>query len=184
MDDTVSPFDPLFSYARNARIDTSRHAGSSYATGYFLAAQLLAIHVREDRMDRNLLALPIGYRFRHNLELNLKELIAAGQRVVGTTGSQMKHHRIKDLWTVGKQLLRGADPSKPAPGEFYRVDRVIDHISAVDEDAQAFRFPTRVDGARSLVDVTEIDLESLTDMVNSATLFLWGCIDWLDSLEQ
>jgi hypothetical protein len=183
MDDSTSPFDPLFSYARHARIDTSHLAGSSYASGYFLPAHLLAIHVRENRLDRNLLAPPICYLLRHNLELNLKELIVVGQRGIGTTIPSIKHHRLTDLWAVGKDLLRRADPNKPDPAEFLRVDRLIDHISEVDADAQAFRFPKRVDGTRSLTNVKEIDLESLTEMVNSATLYIWGCIDWFDTLE-
>lgn len=184
MDNSVSPFDPTFSFSHNAHVDTSHLAGSTYASGYFLAAHLLTQHVRKDKTERNLLVFPICYLYRHNLELNLKELISAGQRVFGPINAHVTHHRIKDLWAVGKQLLRKADPGRPDPHEFGNVDRVIDYISVVDEDAQAFRFPKKMNGDRSLDTVSEIDLESLGEMVNSVTLYLWGCIDWIDYIEQ
>jgi hypothetical protein len=184
MTQSTSPFEPTFSFARNAHVDTRCFGRSTYANGYFLAAELLTKHASDDRLDRNFLVFPICYLYRHNLELQLKDLIAVGNRVVRPVTEKTTHHKLKDLWVVARQLLREADSGKPDPTEFDKVDRLIDHFAAVDDDAQAFRFPTRTNGNRSLAHISEIDLESLREQVNSVTLYLWGCIDWLDDLGQ
>lgn len=180
----TSPFDPTFSLARNAHVDTAHFGRATYANGYFLAAELLAKHACEDRLDRNFLVFPICYLYRHNIELQLKDLIVVARRVVKPVTEKVTHHRIKDLWALARQLLGEADLGKPYPEEFKEVDRLIDYFAGVDDDAQAFRFPTKMNGDRSLADISEIDLESLRDQVNSVTLYLWGCIDWLDDLGQ
>ena len=184
MTNSTSPFDPTFSIARNAYIDT-RHGGrSSYANSYFIAADILARHAERDSTDRNFLALPVCYLYRHNLELQLKELIAVGQRIVGPINENLNHHRIKRLWEIGRKLLHDADPGKEEPDEFQNVNDLIAHIDLVDDDGQAFRFATKVNGDQSLSTVNEIDLDALRESANSATLLLWGCIDWLDDLGQ
>jgi hypothetical protein len=184
MTNSKSPFDPTFSIARNAHVDTTHSGRSVYANGYFIAADILTRHAQDDRLDRNFLALPICYLYRHNLELQLKELIAVGQRVVRPINEKLNHHRIKRLWAIARELLRDAAPEKPEPKEFRKVDELIDHINTVDDDGQAFRFPTKMNGDRSLSTVTEIDLDALRETANSVTLLLWGCIDWLDDLGQ
>jgi len=83
MTNTTSPFDPESSIIRNAQVDTRLSGRSFYADGYFIAADIFSRHARDDRLDRNFLALPICYLYRHNIELQLKELLAVGQRVVG-----------------------------------------------------------------------------------------------------
>lgn len=184
MTNSISPFDPQLSIALNAHVDTRLSGRSSYANGYFIAADILTRHAHDHRLDRNFLALPICYLYRHNLELQLKELIVVGQRVVGPIDEKINHHRIKRLWAIARKLLHDAAPNKQEPEEFRKVDELIDHIDAVDDDGQAFRFPTKMNGDRSLSTVTEINVDALRETAGSVTLLLWGCIDWLDDLGQ
>ncbi|MEX1027335.1 MAG: hypothetical protein WD049_04910 [Candidatus Paceibacterota bacterium] len=177
-----SPFEAKPASLRNASITPNALGGIAYANGYFVAADLLTKHAKANNCERDLLVFPICYLYRHNLELQLKELIATSETALGLPKHKTTHHRVKKLWNLARTLLIQADPKASDADEFKRVDRLMDYIDLVDADAQSFRFPVKTDGSASLNGVVEIDLDALAELSNSVTLYLWGCVDWMHEI--
>lgn len=158
-----------------------------YTEGYRLAARLLATHVENQNTDHDFLVYPICYLYRHHLELQIKQIIRTGRRLLDKDGDVPPHHKLADLWPLAKSLIREAEPNQPDPSEFRAVDTFIRQFASVDYDAQAFRFPTKSKssgGGRSLDGVTHISLTGLRDVVEPLASFLWGCDSWLSEILQ
>ncbi|MDM4014624.1 hypothetical protein [Roseiconus lacunae] len=169
----------------NACVGFMHDMSCGYIEGYRLAAGLLATHVETQNDDHDFLVYPICYLYRHHLELQIKQIIRTGRRLLDKDGDSPAHHKLADLWPLAKGLIREAVPNQPDPPEFRALDLFIDQFATVDYDAQAFRFPTKSKssgGGRSLDGVTHISLTGLRDAVEPLASFLSGCDAWLSEM--
>lgn len=166
----------------NACVNFSRDMSCGYTEGYRLAADLLTTHVATKNRDHDFLVYPICYLYRHHLELQLKQIIRIGRRLLDQDGVHPQHHKLSELWPLAKGILRQAEPGHPDPAEFRLLDNLIEEFADVDYDAQAFRFPNKSRGEQSLTGLTHINLSRLRESVETLASFLWGCEAWLSEM--
>lgn len=86
-----------------------------YTEGYRLAAELLTNHVESQNRNHDFLVYPICYLYRHHLELQIKQIIYVGRRLLDKSGGHPTHHKLSDLWPLAKGLLREAEPNQSDP---------------------------------------------------------------------
>ena len=157
---------------------------AGYVEGYRRAAELLVRHVSEANRDHDILVYPICYLLRHHFELQLKQIIVVGRWLNNEAGKHPTHHKLEDLWPLAKGILRKCAPHEADPKEFRQLDEYIDQFSAIDPDAQAFRFPRSISGQKSLGGLTHINLSRFHATAESLSSFLSGCEAWLSECLQ
>ncbi len=155
----------------------------AYAEGYRRAARMLANDVIQNRWDTDFLVFPIVFLYRHNVELQLKNLIPRGAYLVrhGLNEDDRKvlksSHRLDQLWGVFEPILRAL------AGEFGVTDDQIDAISsyirqvhAVDEGSFSFRYMTNKAGADSIDKdkLPHINIGVLAEGMEKLTGYLFG----------
>lgn len=168
----------------NACINFMHDMSGGYTEGYRLAAELLTKHVATKNRDHDFLVYPICYLYRHHLELQIKQIIRVGRRLLEKKGSHHFNHKLSDLWPLAKGILREVEPNQPDPPAFRLIDDLVSDIANVDFDAQAFRFPTKTRGDRSLDGVKHISLTTLQQTIEPLASFLWGCEAGLSEMLQ
>ena len=84
-----------------------------------------------------------------------------------------------DLWNLAKGYVRKADPDRPDPEQFLSIDTFLEEFTALDYDAQSFRFATDSKGNASFVSESQIDLQKLQSVTKDTFFFIGGCDDWL-----
>ncbi|WP_417382174.1 hypothetical protein [Gimesia sp.] len=168
----------------NACLNYMHDMSYGYSEGYRLAAELLINHVESENQNHDTLVYPICFLYRHALELQIKNIIRIGRKLLDKQGGHPSHHKLSDLWPLAKGLLREAEPNQPDPPEFSRIDKFIKQFADVDYDAQEFRYPTKVKGRKSLEGITHISLTTLRANIEPLASFLWGCEAWLSEMLQ
>ena len=166
----------------NARLNFMCDMSTGYIEGYLRAADRLVQHVADTAEDQDFFVYPIAFMYRQHIELQLKQIIDTGRRLLTNEGGQPVHHKLHDLWSSAKGVLRQIWNSKPDPPEFELIDNFIDQFSRVDAGSTAFRYPTQRDGNSSLQGVHHINLRNLADCVHSFSGFLDGIASELDEI--
>ncbi|MBA3422876.1 MAG: hypothetical protein H0U12_13475 [Thermoleophilaceae bacterium] len=108
-----------------------------YVVSYREAGDVLTTHVTQGRMS-DLLVFPILFAYRHWLELELKALIALGQRWRGEDIKPMHTHKLEALWPLARAAIEAAFPEDPA--DLDTVGSIVDELVAVDPESMSFRY--------------------------------------------
>lgn len=100
--------------------------GFHYVEGYREAICILVDHVEEGGPgdtagDR--LAFPIAFLCRHLIELRLKELIDAGNRLLDMNENPLGH-KLNELWQSCRRVILKAWPNTPE-SDFQFVDELV-----------------------------------------------------------
>jgi hypothetical protein len=103
----------------------------------------------EDRGDQDFLVYPIVFIYRHHVELQMKELIRNGRRLLDVDGDFDANHNLVRLWSACREVLeqvfrRGEREALDAIGE------QLQQLAALDAGSYAFRYPEDRAGAPSL----------------------------------
>jgi hypothetical protein len=155
----------------------------AYAEGYRRAARLLANDVIQNRWDTDFLVFPIVFLYRHNVELQLKNLIPQGAYLARNALNEANRntlkssHRLDQLWGIFEPILR------TLKGEFAVTEDQIEAITsyiaqihAVDELSFSFRYITNKAGTASIdkEKLPYINLGVLAEGMEKLTGFLFG----------
>lgn len=121
------------------------------AEGYRIAAQRLAERAPHWH-EQDFLLYPIVFLYRHYVELELKGLIAMGQRLAGDSVAVPEVHDLRRLWSIAKpHISREMDPrDRGLRKQIVQVERVIGELAALDPRSTAFRYATDVHEGRPL----------------------------------
>ncbi len=161
------------------------HLGS-YIVGYKQAGDLLSEYVTEAHRNQDTLVYPIVFLYRQYIELQLKQLIRDGNRLLEVHDDFPKHHDIWRLWKACRKILEEVEPESPKT-DFDAVEEGIQQFSQVDPNSMAFRYPMDKDGA-PLVNLRHINLRNFSEVVNRVAALLEGascCISsYLDAKEE
>lgn len=112
-----------------------------YADGYRLAAdRLIADAESLTRGQRNSVLYPILFLYRQHLELMLKYIILVGQRLRNKATQPPHHHRLRDLWSEGKRVLRERSISISSEN-LARAEHTIGELIRLDPSSDLFRYP-------------------------------------------
>jgi hypothetical protein len=145
----------------------------AYATGYKIAADLVAAHVETRGRGQDLVVYPAMFLYRQYLELAIKGLTLILRRLADSCDEGTPTtHDIAKLWQRCRAML-----SQIAEGdsedELRHVDRLIGEFCQHDPKSQAFRYPEDKEGRATLADLRWIDLLKVRSVMDK----LGGLLD-------
>jgi hypothetical protein len=145
-----------------------------YAEGFRRHADLAVEHVIATQRDHNFLVYPVGFSYRHYIELSLKLIIRDAQQLLDKPVKVADKHNLTDLWNATEYLMREVEPD--AVDDFPAVRAALARFSEADPKGESFRYPTLKDGAPSLPETLRLlDLVELRDVVGRLDSFFWAC---------
>lgn len=157
--DTDDLLDTSGPWTGHALLDWQRGTGTGRMEGFRRAAEVLVGHVLQRRGDLDFLFYPIANCWRHHIELQLKSLVVALNRLLDAPAAPPRGHDVMKLWDQVRPKLATAFPKEP-PRDAENVDRVLRQLHAVDPDGQNFRYHRRTDGSLALPDVDRVDIRA------------------------
>lgn len=158
----------------NARLGSEFNSWNLYAYGFRRAAEILMKHVDDRHTSLDVIVFPIVFLYRHHLELAIK-LIARDARLLLPDEPPPKkpEHRLQALWDEAKRLIilvLGVEPFGLEP-----IDGgVVVQFDAIDSRSTNFRYPEAFDGSKPLSHISNINLLTLRDSLDTAFDLLDG----------
>jgi len=132
------------------------------------------------------LFMPVGYLYRHCLELKLKSLlfVLISCDLLEDDSAVFGGHDLGKLWRKIKPALKEQWP-KEDPKPINNVEALINDFIQIDKAGQSLRYATLKDGA----DVREkfpkiVRLDLLRDAFSGLYNFLDACESYLEDLQQ
>jgi len=157
----------------NGRLDWGHDRWEIYATGYKSAADILAERCLERQFPADLLIYPIGFLYRHYLELRLKELVISGQQLLDEPPDLQHVHRLDVLWISSRKILERVWPE----GSVMDLDAVqacITELCQVDPQSVSFRYPITRDAIPTLAGMGKVSITNLRDVMGRISALLEG----------
>jgi hypothetical protein len=136
-----------------------------------MAADRLVEGLRDGEQD--FLVYPIVFLYRHYIELELKELIRDGSRLLNKPRNRPAGHHLEKLWPQCRKILQEAFPEEPH-ADFDAMGELLIQFAQVDPTSTGFRYPEDTQGKPSLPGVTHIDLANLSEVVRKMAGFFDG----------
>ncbi|RFS21842.1 hypothetical protein DVR12_14395 [Chitinophaga silvatica] len=159
---------------------TTQNTWESYAYGYKLAAEALALKVLQEDNYRDKLIFPIIFLYRHYIELRLKEIIEYGSSLIDKPKKFPKTHALSHLWKDAKIIIIEIWPGSPEE-RFTEIERAIEAISEIDRQSDAFRYPVDKSGGPSLENITVINLTNFVEIITPIVEILEGIVCGISS---
>ena len=117
------------------------------------------------------MVFPIIFLYRQYLDLRLKQIIRDGFRLLDDDREFPKKHELDKLWQICKSILEKIEP-KASHNDIEAVDEAIGQFCTLDPSSEAFRYPIKKSGERSLpADLQYINLRNLADVMGKLTNF-------------
>ncbi len=147
--------------------------------GYKDAADILVERVLSTEMNQDTLIYPIGFLYRHYLELLLKNIIVNGSRLAGNGQINANGHKLDILWANAKSIIHDLceDPGCP---EEQNTDNVIAEFMRADASSQEFRYEKDKKGNKCLKEIEIIDIKHFSESINQIGTFLEGISALID----
>ncbi|HEX3658228.1 MAG TPA: hypothetical protein VHV55_20740 [Pirellulales bacterium] len=114
----------------------------SYIEGFKAAADTLVQSILgPDAHRRYQMVIPVGYLYRHYLELQLKYRLFLGNEsgIFTTTPKQRKGHFLTDLWERARILILKLYPNESRE-TLDAVEAIINEFHTIDETGEGFRY--------------------------------------------
>ncbi|HUU17525.1 MAG TPA: hypothetical protein VMW72_10270 [Sedimentisphaerales bacterium] len=175
--------DELFSmdvdWWHNACLDPFHADWYVYIEGYKRAAKVLVEQVKKNRSDLDVLVYPIVFLYRQYMELLLKSIISNGRKLLDQSGEFPKHHRLDKLWVEARRILEEVYKGDPRE-ELDEIQDYINQFCGKDPIGSAFRYPTNLEGKKSLPGLTHINIRKFSDIVEKAAFLIEGASMGID----
>jgi hypothetical protein len=169
--------DRLFAAQNDARGEARLHWGyhslDLYASGFKEAADILVDRIVEGQGSSDSLVFPIGFLYRHYLELRLKQIIKSGRILIREGHGFPTGHKLTDLWKEVRRILEKTWPDGNQD-ELDAVEECIFEVDRVDVRSDAFRYPVDKDGHSTLAHLPALSLPNLKDVVDRISTVLDG----------
>lgn len=162
-------FDPML----DARLPTGSESGDLYIEGYRLAAEMLIERVAETGFDRDFLVYPIGFLFRHYIELSLKDLIGIGHELADGDVASPSGHELLKLW--GRARLHIEREFSGEGEQLDRAEELVSELARTDPTSQVFRYRVDTQGRPHLEDRGTLNLGEFAEVMRELLHFLEGC---------
>lgn len=160
---------------RYARLNFKNDMDLGYTEGFRRAALHLAAVMEEGR-DIDYLVYPMGYLFRHHIELQLKYLRRKTGELTEHLDVPPKLHELQKLWIPLRDKLARLQPDE---NFFKQIDSGIGWLDGLDFKSQEFRYPVTSKG-RSLAGTRLFDVEEFSQNCEELAKNLQAIRDWLD----
>ncbi len=146
----------------------------TYAMGFKEAADVLVDQVVTIPAD--FLILPIGFLYRHYVELQLKMIAAYAHHLLDEPAIIPRKHDLTVLWSKAREVCERAQLGDTADW-FERIDSFVSHFNKLDSRGQAFRYPTDSSGAPTLREYDTIDIRDLAAAAKEGADLLDGLLE-------
>lgn len=157
-----------------------------YAYGYRNAFEWIFDHWPIAGCKPDPIIFPQLFLCRHYIEIRLKELIQASQKLLSLPGDWPQRHDLELLWSRLRPLLEKVWPDGPVETLDY-AEKIILEFHHQDPTSMTFRYPIDRVGARHLPDVESLNLFELKKAMNQISNFLDACSDgvsvYMDGLQ-
>lgn len=127
-------------WRHNAFLNLGGKSWESYASGYKQAADFLAQRFLENYQGMDTLIYPIVFLYRHYIELRLKQLIIAGQKLLEQPINYKDIHDLVILWRPCREILQKIWPEEPV-ATWDNVEKLIKEFNQKDTEGMNFRYP-------------------------------------------
>jgi len=160
-----------------ARLDMTYRTFGVYALAYKEAADcVVACAIRRRTRYPNFDMFPIGFLYRHYLELVLKEIICCGRRCSLEEARISREHNLSRLWKEARPVFEEFWPDQHLH-ELALVENCISEFQKFDESSQGFRYPTDSKGRETLRSLIRVDLRKLRIVMTRVANFLDAACD-------
>jgi hypothetical protein len=171
-----NPSNNLFTFDsdwyHNACLNYMNDHMGTYIRGYKRAGDLLVNHVKETHTNQDILVYPIVFLYRQYIELQLKEIIRDGFRLLDINQGIPTHHNIDKLWKHCLGIIKKIWPAQTK--EVADIGDYITQFSDIDPGSYAFRYPTNKDGSLPFPNLKYINLRNLSDIMEKISSLLNG----------
>lgn len=141
------------------------------ATGFRRAAELVAQQALAHG-EQDFLVYPVGFLYRHALELYLKRLIVLGSKLQEQSTLPKLSHDLKQLWATCRPFLKAVEPEA---AEYDDVGRIVDQLASLDPKAESFRYHETTKREPTLTGVEHLDLQQFSSVMDGVLSFMEGC---------
>ena len=146
----------------------------AYAAGYKLAADAAVAHACSEEYGQDILIYPVGFLYRHYLELTIKSLVRALRWLLDEPErADIGSHDIARHWAICSDLLRRV-VAGDAHEELDHVGRLIGEFCGHDPKGQAFRYPEDTKGNVTLKGLKWVSLGNMRDVMDKIAGLLEG----------
>ena len=160
----IDIFQPNENASKNACVgENGQHDFQTYAEGYLHAASRLIKSVKDNDfdIDTDVLVHPILYCVRHAIELSIKhameELSKTDIKIERKNG-----HGLLDLWNEFKIAAKN---DRRLVNFANNIDHFISQLDNADPEGQDFRYPIKVDGGKTLIGKSIVDMHTLEQTI-------------------
>jgi hypothetical protein len=117
-----------------------------YIEGYRRAAELLAERMIYEGKDLDYLVYPMGYLYRHHIELQLKYLTVTIGEFIEEPDAPAKVHQLTEIWSKLCSKFKQISPDQEELlGE---VGKGIQLLEKFDQSGQEFRYPIPITNSK------------------------------------
>ena len=164
-------FESADDWWHNACVNWSSNNWELYATGYKRAGDILVDHIMDTQLYHDWLVYPIVFNYRQYIELQSKQMIRIGHRLLEKQEPFPRTHNLRALWSICRPLISEIEPNG-SETDLEAVDDAIAQFCSVDVTSEGFRYPVNRDGEPSLPDVLRIiNLRQLRDAMDRLAAF-------------
>jgi hypothetical protein len=165
-------FESADDWDHNACVNWLLDGWDLYAVGYKRAGDILVNHIVDTHLEQDMLVFPIVFNYRQYIELQSKQLIRLGRRLLDKYEPFPRTHNLQALWSICRALISEIEPSG-SEADLEAVDDAIAQFCSVDPSSEGFRYPVSRDGGPSLPDALRIiNLRQLRDAIDRLAAFL------------
>lgn len=149
------------------------------ADGFIAAAERIVSTLEEGHDERfaDKYLFPVGFLYRHYLELSMKEIISLGQklRMLNSDETAIRTHDLRLLWQKARRVIVSfweEHDKEPVDA----VERVVEQFYTVDDTGQGFRYSRDTKGKITLSKAPRIvSLSEMKKVMRGIARFFDGC---------
>jgi hypothetical protein len=157
----------------NVRLPKGAESGHLYTEGYRLAAEILIERIADTGFDQDFLVYPIGFLYRHYIELSLKDIIGTGQELADYDSAPPGGHELQRLWEKARVHIEREFSGESS--HLARADELIAELARTDPTSQTFRYRVDTRGRAHLEDQEVLNLGQFAEAMRELSVFLEGC---------
>jgi len=113
------------------------------------------------------------------MELLLKSIISNGRKLLDQSGDFPKHHKLDKLWVEARRILEEVYKVDPSVN-LDEIQEYINQFCGKDPKGSAFRYPTDMEGKKSLPRLMHINIRKFSEIVEKTAFLIEGASMGID----
>lgn len=146
-----------------------------YSEGYKRAGDILVEYATTNGIDQDILVYPVCFLYRQYIELQLKELIRDGKKLleVSEKNDNRKNHDIDASWKKFREIVDAIWPDSLS-ADLDWIENIIHQFSKIDPKSFTFRYPTDQKDVPINLNIKQISLINISEIMTNISFFFEG----------